>query len=365
MDCINKSDLQAYIDNELNKLEKEKIKSHLENCKNCRKAFNELKDNNNYVSKVLSEYRESTDRISELKEIPHFQYREETISKKKRFAFIQKYKKAVIAASIVVLIATGLIVPPIRAALSEFLSIFRVENIEGINMTLEELHDIQNQIKNHVTEIDLKEMGNIKIKGGKERWISKKDAGNLTDFPVLFLVDQSFNEPKIQTTDPTTINFTLDIHKINKIFQSFAAEKLLPEDLDGRSFTIQIPRTIKLEYLIDGSYLKIFQARSPELNVPPDINVEEIYNSLIELPLLPKDLQRQLSSIKDWRNTIYIPIIKSKIKEVDINGNKGYAGSVSDLNPNNMVMWQKNGIFYCIEGSYDTTHLIELAKSMR
>lgn len=38
---------------------------------------------------------------------------------------------------------------------------------------------------------------------------------------------------------------------------------------------------------------------------------------------MPPDLVRQLKSIEDWRNTVVVPVVNGKSREVTVQGEKG------------------------------------------
>ncbi|MDP4091548.1 MAG: DUF4367 domain-containing protein, partial [Bacillota bacterium] len=155
--------------------------------------------------------------------------------------------------------------------------------------------------------------------------------------------------------------------------KSLGAKELLPRSLDGKTFTINLPRQLNLQYIINGSSCSILETKSPEILAPEDVNIDEIYNSLVNLPVIPQDLQSRLKSIKDWKNTMYIPFVQSSMEEVDINGTKGYASDINSLNgkaqdPNNpqsAVIWYKDGVFYGIQGQGCKEDIISLARAMR
>lgn len=361
MDCIDQGLLQAYLDQEVDEPEKKRIELHLKNCHHCKKMLAELQDNQNFTRKMITQYKEQTERFSEKNSQPDSNKYQQTNQPRRAWV-----RQIALAACITLFFMTSLIASPIRATISDFLSIFRVENVKKINLSLEELRKIQHQIRDQVGEIDLKDLGKIKIDGGQESWITKKEAANLTDLPILFLADPTLAEPRIKTSEPTTIEFILEIPKINQILKSFGGDKPLPKELDGKSFMVKTPRIVEMEYLVAGNSLKIMQTKPPEIIVPSEISVEEVYHPLIELPILPDNLQKQLSSIKDWRYTIYVPMINSESQEVNINGSKGYAGSVKKSTETlNVVLWYFSETFYYLEGNFELDHLIELAKNMR
>lgn len=373
MICPGKGMIQAYIDDELNSEEKCELKKHLSECKECTKLYEELSCNEAFACEKIelykNEYANDMDKV-----VRPFSYSNPDIINnllKGVSSFMRRYKKVAAMTCVALIAVMCVTVQPIRAAVSDFLSIFRVDNVKGITVTLDDIRQIQDQIKSHSSEIDMDKLGKIKIDGGDKKWISYDDARNITDFKVLFPQAADSRNFGINTVDPESMQFTLNIGSVNEALKSFGAQELLPESLDGKTFMVSIPRQVNLQYNEDGEYYNIIEAKVPEIDAQDGVNADDIYNCLTDLPIIPDDLHRQLESIKDWKTTMYIPVVESKMEEIDINGSKGYVGSLDGLNGKNSsslktaVIWYKDGVFYGVESNTSRDDLISFAQSMR
>src|SRR5665647_350785 len=112
-----------------------------------------------------------------------------------------------------------------------------------------------------------------------------------------------YSGPEISLDSGGTMNFTLNTVNVNQLLQSFGSEKLLPDELNGRTFTVVMTPQITAAYNGAGnSEVVIGQGRSPEL-LASGSDVMAIRDSLLALPFLPEDLRSQLASINDWQHT--------------------------------------------------------------
>ena len=84
-----------------------------------------------------------------------------------------------------------------------------------------------------------------------------------------------------------------------------------PAEVDGKTFRIDFSRQVMLSYNIEGKKnIGLTEIKAPEISVPQGVDVDALYASLVELPVLPENMQKQLKSIKDWKSTLYIPVME-------------------------------------------------------
>lgn len=372
MICPREGLIQSYIDGELDPRKVKELEAHISACENCSKEYEMLKQNNIFVSDCMEQYEKDYNENSCMEVKPYIERAAKVwdILERGVISIMKRYKKTAIATCVMLIAVMCITVQPIRAAVSDFLSVFRVENVKGITVSLDDLKKIQDQIKTHASEIDMDKLGKIKIDGGEKNWISYDTAARIKDFKVLFPSGDADKNLGISNYEPETIQFTLNISNVNDVLKSFGAEKLLPQNLDGKTFVVSFPRQVNIQYNTDGNSYSIIETKTPEILAQDDVSIDDVYNCLVELPIIPDDLQRQLKSIKDWKNTMYIPVVESKMEEIQINGCKGYAGDLTGINSNtasykSVVIWYADGVFYGVESTADKDELVKFAESMR
>jgi hypothetical protein len=369
MKCPGSDVLQAYIDGELEIDYRKNIETHLDDCDKCKSLLAILKENDDFVFAKLKNYRQHFEECNVPSSLqPMVMDHNINIENKGVFKNMLKRKSIVAAACAALVVTTCVTVQPVRAAISSALSIFRVENVKGINLTLEDLQQIQQKLSSGQGEISLDKMGSIKIEGGERRTSSQDDVKNLTDIDATLPSVLSGTAPNINVVEPASIDFTLNVKNVNQIMKSYGATKLLPDNIDGKTFKIDFASQVTMNYRINDNNIRIMQTKSPEITVPEGVNVDEVYNAVVEMPILPKNLQSQLKSIKDWKNTLYIPVVESEMTEVDINGAKGYMSSEkgnSEETVHSAVIWFNKGVIYTISGRMDNNEILKIARSMR
>jgi hypothetical protein len=380
MRCPLEGEIQEYIDGETDNNRSMEIEEHLLECHKCKAVYNQLTELNDFVEGKLNIYNESVSEDTNVCIKPFMKDSEQLKINFRRVGYYNMLKNKRIFSTVcaVLVIALCISVQPVRAAISNALSIFRVENVKSLAISVEDLTKIQREISSHKSFIDLDKLGNINTSGGEKQALTLSEINKVTDFKVLMPTLNLPSDSSIYTITPTTVKFNLNIANVNNLLASFGAEKPLPNTLSGKAFSIDIPRTVNIQYYINEKHISIIETKTPQLQVPADVNVDEIYSSLIALPILPDSLQRQLKSIKDWKTTMYVPVVESQMDEVDINGVKGYASATGILRDNgsivkdnvkdkdsSYVIWFKDGVFYEINGNVDRNELINIAKSMR
>lgn len=369
MKCPGNDVLQAYIDSELEIGMRKNIEAHLTECDRCKSQLAVLKENDDFVFGKLKNYRQNFEEYN----VPSSHKPWEASQNVDRynkgvFKYMLKYKKITAAACAALLVTTCITVQPVKAAISSVLSIFRVENVKGITVTLEDIEQIQKQIASGKGDISLDKMGSIKIEGGKERSASKEEVKKISEIPVTFPTAIGNEPSNINITDPGTMYFTLNVKNVNQIMKSFGATKLLPESLDGKTFKVDFAGQVTMNYAVNGKSVTVMETRIPELTVPEGVNVDEVYNAVVGMPIFPKNLQTKLKSIEDWKNTLYIPVVESEMTEVDINGVKGYTAFDKDNSgdvPEAVVIWFDKGVYRAVSGRIDSSEILKIARSMK
>ncbi|HEY9059538.1 MAG TPA: DUF4367 domain-containing protein [Pseudobacteroides sp.] len=374
MKCQDNGFLQAYIDGELEIDIRKQLEQHLGQCEKCTETLSVLKANDDFAFMKIKAYRDNMyERVNTVNEserpiqVKSNDYNENNVKKQNKKGvskIMLKNKKIAAVACAAVLLTSSLAFQPVRAAISNTLLIFRANDVKSINITLDDIRNIKEQMMQRDAEIDLKNMGKIKTTGGEHKNINLEEAKALTDIDAAFPNESYGINPQISTVNPYSMEFTLNVPSINKVLKTFGTKTLLPDSLDGKTFQVDFPRAIYASYNNETKDRFDFGlSKVPEIKAPEGVNPDDIYNSLLSMPIIPENIKKQLSDARDWKNTLYIPVIDSKSQEISINGAKGYVMS-SDSQYTNIV-WYNKGVLYSIGGSMSKDELIKIAESVR
>jgi len=287
---------------------------------------------------------------------------------KGEFIYMLKNKKTIALICTAILAVAIINGQTVNAAISKTLSIFRAQDLKGVTVTLDDIQQIQSKLSSGQGEINLEKMGNIKVQGGQKKVSSKEDVKNITDVTVAFPSVLDGVVPSVNVVEPTAIEFTLKAENVNEIMKSYGATKILPANIDGKTFKIDFASQVTMNYSINNKPITIMETKSPEITVPDDVDIDAVYDAVVEMPIIPQRLQSQLKSMKDWKSTLYIPVIESEMIEVNINGAKGYMSKDygdSEENSESAVIWYDKGIIYVVSGEVDSEELLKIAKSVK
>jgi hypothetical protein len=362
MMCYNTGSLQAYLDGEITENEKSKMEEHLLTCSQCCEKFEQLKENQVFASGMLAGYMSSLGR-GEV----------DTGAAWNRFKGeykLSRYRVAATAAVMVLALAFSFSFGAVRTAASELLTIFRVEKVQTISITPEDMTSIEKAMREGTGAVDVDNFGKFEFNGNQETVKATMDEAKRTvDFPIKLPAGiTGYSGPEIYLNAGGTMSLTLDTVNINKMIQSFGSNKLLPDDLNGKTFTVNIPAQITAKYKgLENNTIIVGQSRSPEL-IAPGADVLAIRDALLALPFLPNNLRSQLASIDDWQHTIIVPNVDGSSREVKVNGAEGVfisqpEGSKTD--DISCLIWQKDGVVYAVSGRLTMEQALDTASTMR
>jgi hypothetical protein len=363
--CLSEGNIQAYIDNELSDIEMKELEMHLFQCEKCKEVYMELKSVNSFAVEKLQDYKEEFN-ISPIKTK---NMNIEIKDKKGEFKIMKKYKKIAVAACAVLAITTCVSVKPIRAAVINAASIFRANDIKSVNISLDDVKKLQSELEKRKTDINIDKIGKVKYQGGEQKNVTMNEAKKALPFTILTPENMSSKDTEsILMDSPSKMDFTLNVENINQVLKSLGGKKLFPKDLDGKTFSLNTSGKLDINYKDSKTNKKIYitESKVPEIIAPDEANVDEIFNALSDLSVLPYDMQKQLKSMKDWKSTLYVPSVGNKLEEMNINGMKAI-GSFETIKEEkySSILMLKDNVLINISGRVDKNELLEITKSMR
>ena len=361
MKCLNEGTIQAYIDGELNDIEIKEVEMHLFQCERCEEIYKGLNSANCFVMEKMEHYKKEFN----IPQIKTGNMNIEVKSKKGAFKDMKKYKNIAIAACAAIVLTTCFSVTPIRAAVLDAVSIFRAKDIKSVNISLEDIKKLEKALGENLTDINIDKIGKVKMQGGQQKNVTMEEAKKSLPFTVFVPQNMSGKTLERMTIDePAKIDFTLNVENVNKILNSLGGKNVFPKELDGKTFSLKLAGVLNMEYrdASGNKNISIMESKAPEIIAPAEANVDEIFNALSELSVLPPEMQKQLKSMKDWKNTLYIPSVGNNLEDMNIDGMKAigcFDGNYSS------VLVLKDGILVAVNGNVSKTEIVEIVKSMR
>lgn len=357
MNCLEKGKLLLYLEKELEPEESKQIESHLNLCINCSSTLKAIQQNLRYTRAQMQDLTYDIPQIPIQGQQTVWLNIKRLLYGRKREVNLMKIKKTVVAAALILSLILVGSVPSVQTAAANFLKVFRVQNVQTLVVNPDELVQIENALKNGNSDLDIDNFGSVKCEGKSENISLGYDKLDSVGFSVKLpdgidpqTGDYSFCQTPVMQITP-------DVPKINQIITSLGSNYLLPESLDGQTFSLKTGASLVATY----QDFRVIQGPAPELEVPENVSVADVAEALTALPIWPENIKRQLAAVNDWEHTVLIP--GQDVQNATVNHQNAVL-----INDNNYpsIIWQEDGKIYSIEDlSGHNLNLIKLAESLR
>jgi anti-sigma factor RsiW len=366
--CPSDPVVREYLDGELNPERALSIKEHLDHCEPCRSRLEAFRDNDRFVREILAQIEEvqpDSEGTEQAWTRLHTSINAE--NKRRSLNLTNKYRRWAIAAVVTLCLAGAMSFHDVRSAVADFLTVFRAEKIQTISITPHDMAQLDQAISNGIGKVDIKEFGTIEMQGREQHLagITLDKARAAADFTIAAPQLSGYNEPTANLDQSPRMDLTLNVNKINGLITNLGGVKLLPAELAGKTFTLDIHPLVTLNYQSSEGLapIALAETRSPELSVPGGVNVDEVRDALLSLPFWPDNIKQQLEGIKDWRHTLIVPA-SDNTTAVTVSGQPGVYMRLNDQG-SAMLFWAKDGIVYSLSGPLSQEKAVQIAESIR
>jgi hypothetical protein len=365
--------LLAYADGEASPEERDEIAAHVQECGDCAATLARVESDREFATQALR-------RLEPAAEVIPLPVQVETAPREpvRRFRW-----SAVAAAAAIVLVLSAMAFTPVRSMAAGLLKVFRVQNVQTIDLSQADMQNISAALKSGEGHIDLKSMGEVWIDGAgsQPKQVTLGEAQAAVDFPVK-LPSGMPAEPKISLQQAQTYRFKLNVAAINKALKYYGSDQTLPSSIDGKVFSVEVPAIVLAEYtdptLTSSNpdipqQIAVGQARSPELVVPDGVNAAELRSVLLSLPFIPQSVRDQLAAMTDWESTLVIPNVGGSSRSISLDGVRAVVvrpegpfvegRNGGELPATTTVIWNDNGVVRGVGGPINEETAINLAKS--
>lgn len=376
MTCQDIGTLQAYLDGEVSREEKKRIMKHLESCGACRGKVQELQN--------LQAFWEDTFEVDEAnvdvdrawarfeENLPYTGAKKagtNTVATRKGWSSLKtKTKRWIVSGVAAAAILGSFAIPQVQVGANQFLSLFRVDQFEMVQLTQQDLEDVESWVSEHEAgEIDLKGVGKLErsVAEGEPQYFQTIEQARKAGYPVPQLGE--FGVSGVDVIPAQTITFTLDVEKANQLLGQLGAEEQFEAALDGKPFSVSIFETVKANYLMNERQVSYVRTKSPEINVPEGTSIVQLRDTLLSLPFLPENVKTQLANISDFETTLPVPAVnteEAQVNEVQVGGAQGFTFVSKD---ESSVVWKENDRLHMImaETGMSSEQLVDLAKQVK
>jgi len=259
--------------------------------------------------------------------------------------------------------------PSARASAQAFLDLFRVVNVAAVPVNVDRLKqlsqrglDIETLIGSQVEVLadpGPPQLVNSPAEAAAAAGITLRQPTVLP--PGLMLV-------RTELTGERAAQIKADSSKLRDVLDALDITDVSPPaELDGRTATIRVPPMIRTVYANGGQELSFFQARSPEMTLPPGIDVPPLAEIGLRIAGLGSSEAHVLAHAIDWRSTLLVPIpaAASTFRQVDLPGGRGLFVEPTTRRGPRAILWASGGMVFAMTGSINNQTLLQIARSVQ
>lgn len=270
----------------------------------------------------------------------------------------RRYATAGVLAALLLVFAFSF--PSVRAAASDFLRLFRVQNFAAITISPEQI-----ALLNKVAQEGLLP-GKVEILADPGQLTpvnSLSEAASRAGMSSVHTIGALGEPTAVYVSAPGSGRLTIDLVGARSILAAVGADPLLlPDNLDGAQVNVAMFAGVGQQW----ADVHLLQTPSPLVEYPEELDTVILGQALLQMLGLNQAEATRLSQEIDWTSTLLLPIPQdiASYQEVTVDGASGMA--ISDLNGRAATLiWQKDGIIYTLYGDHSVNELLALAHSLK
>lgn len=303
--------------------------------------------------------------------------------------WLVRYRPALIAAGVVLVLGVSMAFAPVRAIANSFLGLFRVQQLQVVQV---DPGDLPQQLGSSYqleyfmsNDVHFQQQGEDQIVGSAE------EASNLAGIPVRLPPGMN-GEQHLVVTSPTQISFTVDLALVEAVLDEIGRGDIsLPEEIDGAEVTVDLPAIVSASYgdcavgdaenypegfdpddptlTLTPDCTTLVQMPSPQVNAPEGLDLTQLGLAYLQLLGMAPEEAAQFSENIDWASTLVVPIpvYEASYREVAVDGVQGtlILSDQGDYGQQYMLIWIKGNIVYVLSGPGSASTAVRLADSIR
>jgi hypothetical protein len=301
----------------------------------------------------------------------------ENISPGKGLLRIMKHYQKVMAVAVAAAVIAGMFsIGPVRSFASQFLQVFRVNQVQVVHFDPADVAELAEALRTYGKGVDIAGFGEVRRaeNNGFERVdaVTVRIAGHDVILPDRLGPYQEAGDLKVMPGEKTSITPRVD--GINGFLTDLGSSRLMPQSLDGKTFTIDIPPVASKLYRAGETDVLLFKSVSPEFIVPEGVEVAQVRAALLAVPILPERMRNTLAGIDPFGSTLLVPDFgqaqNGTVEEVAVNGTKGVfikaGGGNGVMTPSHGVLvWPQGMVWNALEGDFNISEALDLAKHVQ
>lgn len=290
-----------------------------------------------------------------------------------------RVRLAAAGVALAAVLALVITLTPFGALANEFVNRFRVQQFAAITVPMETVAALTAQTQmlppeqREAMHRELEQIAQFTttFNEGSLREVGSLDEAAATlgrepDTPGKLPAAVSGASPRLFVGQAGTASVTIDVARAREMLARLGVQfASLPDPAVTPTVTVtlNVPASAAQVYENGSQMLVVAEMASPELILPETIDPELLREDLLSLPGLPPDLVAQIRAVRDWRETLIIPVpADATTRQVTLHG---ASGLLIEAPEGSAVLWQKGGVLHAVGGTMDGETVLSIAESVR
>ncbi|MHB1295384.1 MAG: anti-sigma factor family protein [Anaerolineae bacterium] len=368
MGCPSRGLLRAYLDGELDAVRRERVERHLAQCGRCERLA-DLESNTQAAYAHLG-----TVAPAAAPDVPRAMARardlqrteRERMAERRSFPMRHMLKKPVLVGGAVLLLLVGLLsFGQGRALARQFLSVFRVRRfaVVQVNPDQTRIEALAEEIGNElfVSNQDVaQEVNRITV-------ASLDEARGMVGFEVRTPAYWPDETQRVIVEDPYAFDITFRGAGLRLLLEAAGMDpSAIPEELVEGNIHVASGGAVVLE----GTQFTLVQYGGMEASYPDNVNASVVVEAGLRIMGIEPSEAQRISQEYDWANTVLVPVLAQayEVRQTEIAGSQALLLRESDDSAEYgnrvMLVMEKDGMLYVLEGPTSFERLVEIAQSL-
>ncbi len=394
---IGHADLRAYLDRELPPDRQSQAERHLAGCPDCRVRLQAVSDRAAQVSARLAALEPGPEEVARPAPVALAQVKQK--QRKEQIPMLKSIlsRRPVWAGlSAVLVLAVALSFAPVQAWASNFLGLFRVQQVEVLPIDTTQLSSLSNDstLARQISQLFADSVTITHKPGQPVEVATAAEAGRAAGFGVR-LLGAGQGTPRLTVQDGTAFDLVINRQRAQALLDEAGRSDLqLPASVDGAKISVDIPAGVTAAYgdcpalstasdsasgitrrmapvqnSMGSNCSMLAQVPSPTVDTPPDLNIAQLAEIGLQFTGMSAAEARQVSQSIDWTSTLVIPFPRNAgtYEQVSVDGVTGtlISRGGSEGASHYSLIWVKNGIVYGLTGLGTGDQAVALAQSIQ
>ena len=389
---LRDGDLQAYLDQALSPERYEQVEKHLSSCQTCQSRLVVYKDRLGAINQAFAGLDPDGERAGA--SLPAARARLQIrIEQQKEIEPMwnkltsRRARPALAVVLVMLLLVLSMAFAPVRVIANNFLGLFRVQKVAVVpvdpNILPAELGSS--------SQLEALMSDNVQIEdnGEMQQVTSAAEASALAGISVRLPVDLVPTGP-LMVQPNGRVTMTMDVPRMRAILQEIGRSDIqIPNNLDGEKILVDVPAAVIARYgeceptrgpdqgfdPDAPAYAPAFQCtvltqmQSPTVTAPPDLDVNQIGQSFLEILGMSPEEAASFAQTVDWTTTFVIPVPRygTAYEDVVVDGVPATLIMRNlDEHPDSfMLLWVKDDIVYALAGPGGKEQALAFASTLQ